>query len=125
MTERKPQPPVETRAGGRRLWKSVVDAFDLDEHELALLREAARLVDRCDALAEVIDAEGTMVDHPQGRRTHPALTEVRQQQIALARTLAALRLPSGDEEAGRPQKRVGVRGVYGVGGGPSRLRVVG
>ncbi|HLM07095.1 MAG TPA: hypothetical protein VK402_18085 [Blastococcus sp.] len=44
--------------------------------------------------------------------------EARQQRIALARLLAALRLPAGEEEAGdrRPQRRMGVRGVYGVGG---------
>jgi hypothetical protein len=59
------------------------------------------------------------------QRVHPAYTEARQQQIALARVLAALRLPSGDEEAGRPQKRVGVRGPYALGTGPARLRRVG
>jgi hypothetical protein len=102
-----------------------VDEFDLDEHELTLLREAVRLVDRCDALAEVVDAEGTMTLGPGGlRRAHPALVEARQQQIALARVLAALRLPSGDEAAGRPQKRVGVRGTYAMQSGPSRLRSV-
>ena len=54
----------------------------------------------------------------RGRRAHPALVEARQQRIALARLLAALRLPAGEEEAGdrRPQRRMGVRGVYGVGG---------
>lgn len=33
----------------------------------------------------------------------------------LARILAALRMPAGDEEEDRPQRRVGVRGVYGLG----------
>lgn len=120
-----PAPPG-TGAGGRRLWKSIVADFELDEHELALLREAVRLVDRCDALAAILDAAGTLLAPGPGltERAHPALVEARQQQIALARTLAALRLPSGDEAAGRPQRRVGPRGVYGVGGGPSRLRAV-
>jgi hypothetical protein len=48
---------------------------------------------------------------------HPAVVEARQQRLALARLLAALRLPAGAEDdlaAGRrPQRRVGVRGFYG------------
>jgi hypothetical protein len=46
------------------------------------------------------------------------LVEARQQRIGLARLLAALRLPAGEEEADdrRPQRQMGVRGVYGVGG---------
>jgi hypothetical protein len=41
------------------------------------------------------------------------LVEARQQRIALARLLAALRLPSGEEgeQDRRPQRRMGVRGV--------------
>ncbi|MDP9392299.1 MAG: hypothetical protein M3P89_13215 [Actinomycetota bacterium] len=48
------------------------------------------------------------------------MVEARQQRIALARILAALRLPAGEEsEAGgdrAPQRRMGMRGVYGVSG---------
>ncbi len=79
-----PKPPPGTGAGGRRLWASVVDAYDLDEHERAVLVECVRTVDLLDA---------------------------RQQRIVLARLLAALRLPTDDEAGTRPQRRVGVRGV--------------
>lgn len=55
-----------------------------------------------------------------GQRVHPALVEARQLRIALARLIAALPLPAGDEDdqaAGRrPQRRVGVRGIYTLGG---------
>jgi len=47
------------------------------------------------------------------------LTESRQQSLTLARLLASLRLPSGEEE-GRPQHRGAVRGTYG----PRRLGVI-
>lgn len=111
MSTRKPRIPSGTKAGGERLWRSVVDDFDLDEHELALLREAVRTVDTLDALAGVVDRDGPMIDSPQGRKVHPAIVESRQLKIALARLLAALRMPSGDENEGRPQRRQ-VRGVY-------------
>ncbi len=76
-------------------------------------------------LLEHLDAEvranGPLVDTAQGRKAHPAAVEARQQRIALARLLAALRLGEGaDVQAGaRPQRRVGVRGVYGIHGAAS------
>ena len=40
--------------------------------------------------------------------------EVRQQRIVLAQLMRVLRLPSGEEDAKRPRRRSGARGVYGV-----------
>lgn len=102
---------------GERLTAAVVDGFDLEEHELLLLRQAAATADLVEELASVVAREGVIVRSPQGEKVHPALVEVRQQRIALARLLAALRVPLAEEEDGsaRPQRRVGVRGVYGLG----------
>jgi len=49
-------------------------------------------------------------------RAHPALPELRQQRIALARLVASLGLPTGvvDEDQPKRQRR-SVRGVYSVG----------
>ena len=110
--------PTGTRAGGQRLWSSLLEEYDLEEHEMALLVEAVRTVDLLDALDKSVRADGALHDSPQGLRAHPAAVEARQQRIALARLLAALRLPAGEEEAGetrRPQRR-GVRGVYALRG---------
>lgn len=105
---------------GESLRAAVLADYELAEHELALLTEAVRTVDLLAELHRVADEEGSMVSSPQGRRVHPALVEARQQRIALARLLAALRLPGGeegDEQSGaRPQRRVGARGVYAIGG---------
>lgn len=112
--------PQGLRAPGKRLWSSVVGSFDLDEHELAMLVEASRTVDVLDLLDARVRTDGPIVSSPQGQKANPALVEARQQRIALARLLAVLRLPSGeetDEKAGsRPQRRVGARGTYGIRG---------
>lgn len=112
------KPPAGTKAAGRRLWSSIVDDYDLDEHELVLLREAVRTVDLLADLDVLVKRDGPIVDTPQGPRAHPAAVEARQQRIALARLLAALRLPSGEEgdtqPSARPQRRGGARGVYGI-----------
>ncbi len=117
------RPPVGAREPGKRLWRSVVEAFDLDEHELALLREATRTVDALAGLDAAVRRDGPVVESPQGQRAHPALVEARQQRIALARLVASLRLPSGEDgdhqASARPQRRVGVRGTYGITGAVS------
>ena len=40
-------------AAGRRLWKSVTDTYELEEHERAVLTEAARTADLCAKLERI------------------------------------------------------------------------
>lgn len=120
----KPKAPSGLRAPGRRLWDSVLDEYELEEHELALLVQAVRTVDLLELLDERVRKDGPVVSSPQGEKAHPAAVEARQQKIALARLLAALRLPAGEESdaqtgARRPQRRSGARGVYGIRGAVS------
>ena len=119
-SEALPRAPAGTRGPGRALWTSVVAAFVLDEPELVLLREAVRTVDLLDLLDAEVREHGPMVAAAQGQKVNPAAVEARAQRIALARLLAALRLPLGDDgdvaAGARPQRRVGVRGTYGVRG---------
>jgi hypothetical protein len=115
----RPKPPAGAQRAGKALWNAVLDEYELEEHELLLLREMVRTVDVLDDLEAWVAQDGVMLGSSQGERAHPALVEARQQRITLARLQAALRLPAGEEESGdqrRPQRRMGVRGVYGVGG---------
>lgn len=95
---------------GRKLWRSIVEAFEMAEHELAQLEEACRVRDTIAALRGAVDRDGTMIASSQGDRLHPAIAEIRQQQLALARLLATLKVP-GLAEDNLPPSR-GVRGVY-------------
>jgi hypothetical protein len=117
MNTKIPTVPPGTKASGRRLWRDVLGKYELEEHELAMLREMVRTVDLLDSLAAIVEKDGPMV----GGRMHPALVEARQLKIALARLIAALRLPAGEEgeQERRPQRRVGARGVYGIRGSAS------
>ena len=108
-----PRAPAGAKSAGRALWRSVLGEYDLEEHELALLRQACRVADACDDLQTLVDAEGVLV----AGRAHPALVELRQQRITLARLVVAIRVPIGDQE-GRSQYR-GARGVYAIRGGVS------
>ncbi len=115
-----PPPAAPDGAGeaGRRLWAAVTGEYDLAEHELALLRQAVSTADLCETLQTVVGEQGPLRDG----KAHPALVELRQQRILLARLVVALRVPMGDEDgadagsANRTQYR-GLRGVYSIKGG--------
>lgn len=104
--------PTGLKGPGRRLWASVVAEFELAEHEAAQLAEACFVRDRIDQLRHQVDTDGLMIGSSQGVRLHPAVAEVRAQQLALARILATLRVPPLAEDS-LPASR-GVRGVYGL-----------
>ncbi|MEV0456049.1 hypothetical protein [Catellatospora methionotrophica] len=108
--------PEGLGATGRELWQAVLAEFELTEPERVILREACRTADSIDGLQARLEADGIMPALSQGRRVHPALAELRQQRITLARLWTALRVPLGEGETGRTQRR-GPRGVYGVGVG--------
>jgi hypothetical protein len=101
---------------GSALWSSISETWDLDAHEKTLLLELCRITDRLDRLAVIIDRDGEIIKGLHGPKVNPALTEARQQAIAAARIMAALRLPDGDEaDLSRGQRRVGFRTPYLVG----------
>lgn len=110
---------------GGRLWASLTaqDADllveDCPRREVALT--ACRAADRLDALEELAAETPFILEGRSGPMTHPVHVEVRQAGLALARHLAALRLP--DEATGkRPQARQ-VRGVQRPSRGSSRDRL--
>lgn len=108
--------PSNLKNGGRKLWKSVTDDYELGQHELTILLEASRTVDALEDLEAIVRKEGVTAVTPQGVRAHPALVELRQQRVTLAKLVASLRIPlEDDQEADRlPQKRSGVRGLRAV-----------
>lgn len=112
-TTTKRRAPKGLHSGGKRLWHAVTDDFELGEHELTVLLQAARTVDHLDVLHAIVEKEGVTHMSPQGVRAHPALVEARQQRVTLAKLVASLRIPLDDDQSvGRlPQQRVGIRAV--------------
>ncbi len=98
-------------SAGERLSAAIRGEFELAEHELVLLAEAAKTLDTCVLLQELVDRGGLLAPTNAGERAAPALVELRAQRLTLARLLAAMRIPVDEQE--RTQRR-GPRGVYGV-----------
>src|SRR5258707_15813347 len=101
--------PPGLKVGGRRLWTAITERCELERHEADLLERACRTLDQLNALDLAVRRDGITVHG----RVHPALVEMRQQNLVFARLLQSLRLP--DDEDARPQRRGAVRGVYQVG----------
>jgi hypothetical protein len=96
------------KLAGRRLWDAVLGAFELDEHEKILLLEACRTVDIVNELQSAADALRPV----DGRLL---LAEARQQRLAFARLVTALRMPVQVDEldgSRRRGQRRSMRGVY-------------
>jgi hypothetical protein len=109
-----PRGPKSLGTAGKRLWKAVAVEFDLGEHEWALLRQAAHTADLCDELQAEVERDGPIITTASGAtRTHPGVIELRNQRLLLARLVAMLRVPLGDEDAGRLPRQVrAIRGAY-------------
>ena len=83
-------------AAGKKLWLAVTAEYELTAHEAAAPErcQTADLVADC---RPGIDEDGPVL--PTGKN-HPAVAEIRQQRITLARLLVALQVPAGDGEGG-------------------------
>lgn len=102
------RPPRGTGRAGREIWAAVSAQFELEAHELQVLRQIAVVADRIASSDAAVVRDGVLVEG----RAHPALIESRLQRVTLGRLLSILRLP--DLEDRRPQHRRGFRGVYGL-----------
>lgn len=82
---------------GRAFWRSATGRYSFSDGELLLLEEACRSLDVLDSLAVAIAGQGVTVAGSKGQtRANPLLVEARGQKLALARLIAALRLPDVD-----------------------------
>jgi hypothetical protein len=100
------QAPRGTGPAGKEIWQAISGSFDLEAHEVAVLRQITTVADRISDLDKAVNRDGVLL----GNRVHPALVESRLQRITLGRLLAVLRLP--DVEDHRPQRRAGFRTAY-------------
>jgi len=101
-------PPSDLAESGRALWLEVTTGYVITaESDRLQLLQVCRVADLCDTLHAVVLAEGPLAESSQGIRTHPAVVELRQQRVVLARLLAALGVANQAEPA---------RGVYAIHG---------
>lgn len=109
MTPKGPKLPSAPRGLSNRargLWKQILSDYELTGHELALLEEALRSLDRADQARHEVDRDGlTFRDRFGQLRPHPALGIERDLRGLFARTLRELGLdPASLADATRPPR---------------------
>ncbi|MGZ1492415.1 terminase [Brevibacterium sediminis] len=92
----RPRVPKGLESPGSDLWIKIVEAYELEDHALSVLEQLCRTQTRIAQLDAIVDAEGLIIDSPQGRKTHPALVEVRQLRTVYYRLHGALGFPEVD-----------------------------
>jgi hypothetical protein len=92
-----PSTPGSLKKRGRALWRTLFSGFEFDPEEKDMVHELCRTLDTIDALSDVIESDGTMIQGSTGQLVlHPAVAERRQQQAAFARMLQMLNLPEAE-----------------------------
>ena len=96
----------QLKAGGKRLWKSVLSGWDVPEEQHQLLENVCRSQDRIDLLSRILEAEGPVQKNRFGVSVaHPAALLLRSEVANFSQLYRLLQLaaPSGDDDGpGRP-----------------------
>lgn len=86
-------------AAGSRLWKSIGDAYELDERESANLELACRQADDVARLEASLNSDGLIVPGATGApKLNTVVSELRMSRLALSKLLDAIALPDAETE---------------------------
>ena len=103
--------PAAITGVGLDLWHELHAALQFTVTEERIAVELCRTISLCEVLARELDVLGPVLDGQRGLKVNPIVAEIRQQRLAAARLAKSLDIPALDD---RPNRRGGVRGVYGV-----------
>lgn len=106
----KPKAPPGLKAGGSKLWRAVVDEYELRADEVRILEQACRTADLIDTMHETLAGAPLLTSGSMGQdRPHPLLTEIRGHRLLLAQLLKQLHLPD-DGAAGQWSQNTSQKG---------------
>jgi P27 family predicted phage terminase small subunit len=108
-----PGPPTGISARAKRLFRAVVRDYELSDAEVELLRCACEALDRADAAAKIVRAEGlTVLDRYGSPKTHPAVDVEARSRALFARFVGQLGVklpPTEDIGSVRARQAAGAR----------------
>jgi phage terminase small subunit len=103
-----PAPPAHLSADSKKFWRWAVDAFEMEPHDLKLLRLACENLDGAEASRQQVEKDGRIYLDGKGKpRNHPSVAQHRDCSVTAARILRELRLSETAPDARPP--RIGGR----------------
>jgi phage terminase small subunit len=103
------KPPRNLKKAGKKLWRSVAEAFVLEEHDICLLTALAETLDRKNLAAQELKAAGSLTfENRYGeKRPHPAVAIVRDCSALMAKLRRELNLSEIPPESRPPKLKYG------------------
>jgi P27 family predicted phage terminase small subunit len=98
-------PPRHLSPAARKFWRSVLAAYELEVHHLAILAAACEAMDRMAEARAAIEADGAYIDGRFGKKAHPALAIERDSRTAMLRAIRELGLDLEAPASSRPPSR--------------------
>lgn len=108
----KEKAPAGLDPAGRKLWRAIVDHYELRADELRVLQDACREADLVEKLDEATRGEmfDFLVKGSMGQQViNPLISELRQHRSTLAGLLRQLRLPDDPAGAGSGSRSAEMR----------------
>ena len=100
-----PKPPRHLSSEAKRLWRSIVNDYQLEDRHKVLLTLACEALDRLREAQATITAEGAYIEGRYGRKSHPAIAVERDSRLAFARLARELGLDLSDAPTARMPTR--------------------
>ena len=105
MSTRAPASPAHLKTAGRRLWRAVTRAYELEAHHREILAAACEACDRMTEAREVVDEEGITVEGRFGPKAHPAVAVELNSRTAMLRAIRELGIDVEAISESRPPSR--------------------
>lgn len=103
------KPPTHLKSAGRKLWISVAESFELEDHDHVLLTALAETLDRKVAAEKELREHGslTFTNRHEELKPHPLIAVVRDCNMTIARLRRELSLSEMPDESRPPRLRYG------------------
>jgi hypothetical protein len=113
MTVTPPKPPAGLAARGKRLWAEVIDVYQLDPAELAVLEQLARTLDELARLNAAAAKAPVTVSGSRGQETvNPLFDQVLRHRKTVETLARSLALPIEGQRVGsfrKPHRKAAVQ----------------
>lgn len=100
-----PRPPKGLSPASRRFWRSVVNQWEMQSHNLMLMEQACRTLDVIADAEAAIARDGEYVEGRFGPKAHPASVVRDRNRVLIARLVRELGLALEEPPTARPPSR--------------------